>query len=305
MAGSGIKEVILACGTGYNSKPLVEAIGDGSDIGLSIEYSFEETALGTVGAIKNVKDKLDEVFVAANGDVFADISLKSQIKTHFSTNADLTIALTKVKDEDRPKFGIAILEDDGKIIEFKEKPGVHETNANLANAGVYVMNKDLLSMVTKYPYDLSKDLVPKLLKKDARVQGFMLKGTWRDVGRPSDLLGANLYMAKKLHSNTEWKASRIKDSAIKGPFYLGDKAKVTGSKVSSAVVLQNSVVKDSVLTKAMIMRDCNVVSAKIRNSIIGTGCTICSGAVIIDSDIEDGTTVGKGEKISGIRVNKE
>jgi mannose-1-phosphate guanylyltransferase len=304
MAEAGIEEVILACGTGYKTQPLKEAIGDGSDLGITIEYSYEEKPLGTGGAMKQVIDKLDEVFVAANGDVFADISLNEQITAHFSSKADVTIALTEVKDEDRPKYGIAIIEADGRIIEFKEKPKVNETASNLANAGIYVINKDVLSIIDKNEFDFSKDLVPRMMEEQKRIQGFMLKGMWRDVGRPGDLLDVNLDMATKLSAQMNWD-KRVKSSIIKRPFFLGEDAYVTGSNVSSAVILNDTKVVNSTLTKAMIMRNCVIMSATIKNSIIGTGCTICPGAEIIDSDIEDGRTVGADKKIVGERVKKE
>jgi len=304
MAAAGIEEVILACGTGFRTLPLKEAIDNGPDIGLRIEYSNEEEPLGTGGAIKLVENRLDDVFVAANGDVFADILLKEQIDSHINNKADMTIALTKVKDEDRHKFGIAIVEEDGRITEFKEKPRADETSSNLANAGIYVINKNMVSLTEKKVFDLSKDLVPLMMEKQKRIQSIVLKGMWWDVGRPGDLLDVNLAMATKYGDNAMWE-KRVRSSIIRRPFYLGEDSFVTDSDVSSAVILEKSRVSGSRLTKAMIMGNCDVVSATIKNSIIGAGCTIRPGAVIIDSDIEDGRTVGSGEKIEGERVKKD
>jgi mannose-1-phosphate guanylyltransferase len=301
MADSGIEEVILACGSGYNSRPLTEAIGDGSDLGLKILYSHEEEPLGNGGAIKLVKDKLDDVFVAANGDVFADISLKEQIDMHFACEADLTIALTKVKDKDKHKFGIVTLDDTGRITEFIEKP-VDITPSNLANAGVYVVNKKILSFTRKTVFDFSKDLMQNMVKDQKKVYGFPLKGTWMDVGRPSDLIRANLHMAAAKQHEIKIKQSGIGSSFIEKPFYLGTGAIVDRSIISSSVIMVNSKVTGCKLTKALIMENCNVDSAKIVNSIIGRGCTILPGAEIINSDVEDGTTVEAGTKIKNIRV---
>jgi len=303
MAEAGIKEVILACGTGYRSQPLKDAIGDGSDMGMSIDYSYEEEPLGTGGGMKLIKDRLDDVFVAANGDVFADILLNEQIDAHFSSKADVTIALTGVKDEDRPKFGIAIIDADGRITEFKEKPKVNETSSNLANAGIYVINKDVLSLIKENKFDFSKDLVPKLMKERKRIQGFMLKGTWRDVGRPGDLLDVNIDMAAK-HGDGTWE-KKVSRSTVKKPLFMGEAASVSGSDLSSAVILNGTKVVNSTVNKAMIMSNCTILSATIRNSIIGAGCMICPGAEIIDSDIEDGLTIGVDKKITGERVKKE
>lgn len=300
LAGSGVEEIILACG--YKSSQLVEAIGDGSDIGITIDYSYEDKPLGTGGAMKKAEDRLDDVFIAANGDVFADISLEEQINTHFSKKAEVTVALTKVKNP--CEFGIARLDEDGRITEFKEKPKKEEVFSDLVNAGVYIINKSSLSHIPEDgPFDFSKELLPILMDREQKkVQGFMLKGIWRDVGRPDDLLGANLDMASKLYSQMSWGGSQVGSSAIRGPFYLGKGASISGSDASAAVVMENTVVTESRIVNSMIMKDCRVSSAKIENSIIGAGCKICPGAEIISSVVGDGVVIEAGSKITEEKV---
>ncbi|MCL2032296.1 MAG: NDP-sugar synthase [Methanomassiliicoccaceae archaeon] len=295
MAGSGIEEVILACG--YRSSQLAEAIGDGSDIGISIDFSYEDAPLGTGGAMKNVEHRLDDVFVAANGDVFADISLEEQIRTHFSRNAEATIALTAV--EDVTQYGIADLDEEDRIISFVEKPEKLEyVSSNLANAGVYVINRTALSRIPENTFfDFSKNLLPILMNEQKRIQGFFLKGMWRDVGRPADLLGANLNMASKLYDQMSWGGSRVESTAVRKPFYLGKDASITGSEASAAVIMEDAEVTDSKLINTVVMRGCRISSARIENSIIGANCRICPGAEIISSVIEDGLTIEAGRKI--------
>jgi len=299
MADSGIEEIILACG--YRSSQLVDAIGNGSDMGISIEYSYEEEPRGTAGAMKMVEDRLDKVFAAANGDVFADISLKDQIEAHLSYNAEVTLALISVSNPS--EFGIARLDGDGRITEFREKPKPEEVFSDLVNAGVYVVNKQVLSYVPENAFfDFSKDLLPILMRGQKRIQGFRLKGLWRDVGRPSDLIGANMDMASKLYGPMSWGGSQVESSSIRKPFYLGKGASVTGSDVSAAVVMENAVVTNSRLTNTVIMKDCRISSAKIENSIIGPGCRIGPGAVIVSSVLGDGATVEANRKITDEKV---
>jgi len=298
MAGSGIEHIILACGT--RTSQFEEALGNGSDLGITIEYSYEDEPLGTGGAIKKLENRLDDVFVAANGDVLADISLEEQISKHISCGAEVTIALTSV---DNPsEFGIVRLDDEDRIVDFKEKPKPDEAFSNLVNAGVYVVNKTALSYIVRDKFDFSKDLLPVLMIRQKRIQGFQLSGTWRDVGRPKDLLGANLSMASKLYGQMSWGGSRVESTTIKKPFYLGKGASITGSDVYAAVIMENAVVTGSKLTNAMIMKGCTVTSAKIENSIIGEGCRICSGAEIISSIIGDGVNIKAGRKVENERV---
>lgn len=162
LARAGIEEVIMACGY----KPgAMEELGDGGDLGVRIVYSYEDEPMGTAGAMKLIEDRLDDTFVAANGDVFADIDIGEEISRHVECGADITIALTPV---DNPcEFGIARVADDGRILEFKEKPRPEEVFSNLINAGVYVMQRSMLADVPKGVFfDFSKDLVPIILARE-------------------------------------------------------------------------------------------------------------------------------------------
>ena len=97
LARAGIEEVILACGY----KPgMMEALGDGSDLGIKIFYSYEDEPLGTAGAIKNVEGRLDDVFVAANGDVFADIDVREEIDGTVKVLGDFILFNYKTEGED-------------------------------------------------------------------------------------------------------------------------------------------------------------------------------------------------------------
>jgi mannose-1-phosphate guanylyltransferase len=286
LAEGGIKEVILACG--YRSEKMAKAIGDGSGKGISIEYSYEDRPMGTAGAIKLLEDRLDDTFVAANGDTFADIRLKDQIKEHRKKGAAWTISLTGVKDP--REFGIVRLDGDGRILEFKEKPKTpEETFSNLANAGIYVMEKELIGHIPEgQVYDLSKQLTPDVMRKGYRLQGHMLRGMWMDVGRPRDLLRANITAARRLHGGTEWKGIEPHPT---GPFYLGRGGSVTGSEISSSVVSKGSSIRDSKISGSLIMANCEISGATISGSVIGERCIIREGAKIINAVIADGTAV--------------
>lgn len=296
LARAGIEEVILACGY----KPgAMEELGDGSDLGIKIRYAYEDEPRGTAGAMKLLEDQLDETFVASNGDVFADIDVAEEIRIHEETDAAITIALTPV--ENPCEFGIARVDDGGRISEFKEKPKPEEVFSNLINAGVYVMEKDVLSRVPKDTFfDFSKDLVPIILSEGRRVQGYNLDGIWMDVGRPYDLLGANLTMARREHNDHQWSSE---DACIRGDFYMGPGSKVRNSELTSSVVLAGSRVENSKLDRVLVMRNCRVDGARIINSILGDGCVVKPGAEICNAVLADNTVVESGQTIDeGRRV---
>ncbi len=299
MADAGIEEIILACG--YRSEQLVEAIGDGSDLGIRIDYSYEDEPLGTGGAMKMVEERLDDVFIAANGDVFADVSIEDQINVHFSNDAEVTISLTSVSNP--CEFGIARLDDEDRITEFKEKPKPEEVFSDLVNAGIYVVNRSSLSYIPKDEFfDFSKDLLPILMREGKRIQGFRLRGLWKDVGRPMDLIGVNLCMASKLYGDISWGGDSVGSTSIHKPFYLGKDASVNNCEICASVVMENSKVAGSKLVNAVIMKDCDIDSAKIENSIIGSGCRISPGAEITNSVIGDGITIEADRKVVDERV---
>ncbi|MFA6805026.1 MAG: NDP-sugar synthase [Candidatus Methanomethylophilaceae archaeon] len=299
LVDAGITEVILACG--YRSDQMTEAIGDGSDLGITIEYSYEDEPRGTGGAIKLIEDRLDDTFVAANGDVFADISVKGEIEKHRETNAALTIALTPVKNP--CEFGIARLDESDRILEFKEKPKPEEVFSDLVNAGVYIVEKRLISEIPPDTfYDFSKDLFPMMLQRGDRIQGYILGGVWRDVGRPADLLGANLAMATKRYDGYLWGGKNIKGCEIRKPFFMGKDCELVDSNIVASVVLRGSAISSSKISNSMIMADCKVDGAKIQNSIIGEGCVIKEGASISNMVLGDGTIVEKDEVLTETRV---
>ena len=296
LARAGIEEVILACG--YKSEQMRDAIGDGSDLGISIVYSYEDEPLGTGGAMKLVEDRLDDVFVAANGDVFASIDVGAEIEEHIRSKASVTIALTPV--ENPCEFGIARVQDDGRITEFKEKPKPEEVFSNLINAGVYVIDRSVLGYVPEATfYDFSKDLVPRLMADGHRIQGYEVNGIWMDVGRPHDLLGANLSIAESEFSGSDWDTP---GSSISGRFYMGSGAEVIGSEVSESAILSGSSVRNSNLDGVLVMRGCNIEDASVSRSIIGDNCRICKGAMVVNAVLGDGTVVGEGMTVDGGRV---
>ncbi len=295
LARAGIEEVILACG--YKSEQMRDAIGDGSDLGMSIVYSYEDEPLGTGGAMKLVEDRLDDVFVAANGDVFASIDVAAEISEHMESGASVTISLTPV--ENPCEFGIARVMDDGRITEFKEKPKPEEVFSNLINAGVYVINRSVLDYVPKGEFfDFSKDLVPRLMADGYRVQGYQVSGIWMDVGRPHDLLGANLAVAESEFGDVEWD---VQGSEVEGRFFMGEGASVKDSSVRDSVVLAGSSVRGSDLDRALVMDGCVVEGAKVVDSILGAGCRIGEGAKVSNAVLADGTVVTPGEVLDGGR----
>lgn len=287
MKQAGIEEVILACG--YRSEKMIEDMGDGSDLGIKITYSFEDEPLGTAGAMKNIEEKLDDYFVAANGDVFADVDISEQIEEHFKSGAAITISLIKVPNP--CEFGTALVEKDGRISKFIDKPKPEEVLSDLINAGIYVVDKRVLDFVPKNSfYDFSMHVFPKVLESGLRIQGYPLKGVWMDVGRPHDLLKANLTIAERYGTG----GGTITNSTIAGHCYAGKNALILNSTLNNTVISRMSQITDANLDNVLVMMSCIVEGAQIINSILGEGCRIGKNAVIQNAVLRDGTVVEPG-----------
>ena len=296
MADAGIEEIFLACG--YKSDVLAHAIGDGSDMGVRIIYSDEDTPLGTGGAIKRLEDRLDPVFLAANGDTLTSVDIAAQIREHFESGAAVTDSLSEV--DDPSQAGVVRIDGDGRILEFQDKPKREEACSNLVNSGVYVVDKKVLEYIPKDTfYDFSKDLFPLLIEKGERLQGHMAKGVWVDIGRPHDLIRMNLVMADRLYRGHDWSDS-AEDSVLDGTVYLGDGTVVRSSKVSESVISKGCDVRSSYLSGTFVMGACRMDGARVENSILGEGCVLKKGCLVVDSVLKDGTVVDENRKIENL-----
>ena len=156
--------------------------GDGEDFGMRLQYATEETPLGTAGSVKNAEDALrDEPFLVISGDALTDIDLSDLIAFHKDNNALVTVALARVPDP--LEFGIVIVDDDGKIQRFLEKPTWGQVFSDTVNTGIYVMEPEVLAHVPAgQVVDWSADVFPKLLENGAPLYGWIADGYWEDVG---------------------------------------------------------------------------------------------------------------------------
>jgi len=111
-----------------------------------------------------------------NGDILTDIDLYDFIDFHLKNDGLATIALTPVKDPSR--FGVAELKDN-RITRFIEKPKTHVSN--LINAGIYVLEPEVIDYVPKGKAMMETDIFPKLAA-EGKLFGYPYDGQWFDTG---------------------------------------------------------------------------------------------------------------------------
>ncbi len=187
---NGIDHAVIS--VGYAGESIVAKFKAGEGSGMRIDYVWEESPVGSAGAIRMARDYFNETFVLSYADVLYDtLSLEDMLRFHRSTNALCTLALTNVKD---PRaFGVAKLTG-SRIIAFTEKPSTSQSN--LVNAGVAVCEPEVFDLIKKEHTSFERDLLPVIAEKE-RLYGYIYSGPWFDVGKPEHLEAARKYFASK------------------------------------------------------------------------------------------------------------
>jgi len=176
---NGIDEI--AINLHYQPEAVREHLGDGRRFGVHVTYSMEKKLLGTAGALGRLRDFFTETFVAINGDMLTSIDIAAQVDFHRSRNATATIALFEVADP--TSRGVVELNGNQRIKRFVEKPAADQVFSNLVNAGVYVMEPEVLKSIPDDTYaDLGTDTFPRLLRDGKRLFGYPSSDYLLDIG---------------------------------------------------------------------------------------------------------------------------
>jgi mannose-1-phosphate guanylyltransferase len=311
LRGHGVDDVVMSCG--FLADGVRDVLGDGARYGMRLRYVEEPRPLGTGGAVKFAEDLLDERFLMLNGDVLTDIDLTAQIAQHEQTGARGTLALVGV--DDPSAYGLVRLAPGGEVREFLEKPSPDEIDTNLINAGAYVLEREVLSLLEAgAPASIERDVFPRLV--GAGLYGRASSGYWLDIGTPerylqatADILERNVATGVALDpaflgvAGDLQSAGRVVPPAVVGPgCRIGAGARVgslavvgpgvtigDGSSVERAVVLDGAEIGPN-----CTLRSC-VVAAGAR---IGAGCRIEDGAVV-----GAGVALGPGNVLThGVRI---
>ncbi|MEW5760124.1 MAG: NDP-sugar synthase [Candidatus Thermoplasmatota archaeon] len=297
---SGIKEIIIT--TSYMSDKLIKAIGNGESYGAGILYSFEDKPCGTAGAVKRVEKFLDGTFIVASGDVVMDMDFQKLYEKHKKNNSIATLALTYLSDP--RKYGVVEIDRRNRIKRFLEKPKEEEVFSNLINAGIYVLETDVLSYIPKRGmYDFSKNLFPYFLEKKIPFYGFKMKGLWKDIGALEDLLEANAIVLK--NKRIIEKSAKIQRSVKIKSSYIGKATKILKNSEIITSSISNGVEIDmGVKVSSSLILDGTKIGWKsnIEKSIIGENCKIEGDAYIKDCIIGDDVSIKMHAKLIGTKI---
>jgi len=284
LSSFGVDEVILA--VNYLADQLKDHFGE-EHRGVRIRYSLEPQPLGTGGPIAFARHfyNKEETLLAMNGDILSEIDLNAMMKLHRSGNALATVALHRVDDPTR--FGVVRLDEHSRIREFVEKPKLADAPSRLINAGVYLLEREVIERIPEgRKVVIEREIFPDLAKQ-GRLFGYVHSGTWYDIGDMSDFRNANFQLLM----------SRATDKVI---FGTGASASASAKLTGPTLVGSGAVVEDgaNLGPLAIIGRGAHIhKDARVSMSIVFDDVEIGSGASIEDAVIGNRVTIGRDVEI--------
>lgn len=303
-ANSGINNVGVI--TQYQPLELNTYIGNGSswgldgiDSGVTVLQPYSATEgnrwfQGTSHAIYQNIDYIDrinpEYVLILSGDHIYKMNYDDMLQTHKDNLASLTVAVLDVPLKEASRFGIMNTDSNDRIVEFEEKP--EHPKSTKASMGIYIFDWKRLRTVLidgeKNGIDMSdfgKNVIPAYLESGERVYTYNFDGYWKDVGTIESLWEANMeYIGEdnKLHSrDRSWKI--YSKNLIAPPNFMTEDANV----------------KDSLVVDGCF------VAGNVEHSILSTNVQVKPNAIIKDSFVMSGTTIGEGAKINRAIIGED
>ena len=177
---AGINSVTIAVG---HLAQLIEAfVGNGEAYGLKVDYSREETPMGTAGPIGLLRDCLQDVeyFVALNGDVLTTMNLRKAIEFHLAQRAAATICVNR--REVPLDFGVIEIGKDGRLDGYREKPVLNYS----LSMGINIFSPSVLKWIPDNQFFNIPDLMLTLRDAGEPVYCYQPESYWLDIGRVDD-----------------------------------------------------------------------------------------------------------------------
>lgn len=178
LVGFGIRRIFLS--VNYLSHVIEDHFGDGSRLGCRIEYLREDKPLGTGGALSLMPARPTEPLLVLNGDLLTEFDVGNLLAFH--SRGDYVATMGVHEYVQNIPFGVLEVAD-GRLLSIREKPAVTYPT----NAGIYVLNPELLERVPCNTMYTIPALLEDCLARKEGVGAFYLEADWQDIGRPQEL----------------------------------------------------------------------------------------------------------------------
>jgi mannose-1-phosphate guanylyltransferase len=284
LGSHGVNEVVFACG--FLPNRLREALGEGEREGVALTYVVEPERRGTAGAIRfaaeALGDRLDDRFLALNGDVLTNFDLGLLLRSHAERGARATIGLYGV--EDSSAFGLVECDAAGSVVSFVEKNGVAAPGE--VNAGAYVLERSVLDLVAPgQAVSIERDVFPRLV--GAGLCATRLDGYWMDIGTPATYLEATWDIL-------EGRVATAVRATAPGLYLAAGSTVSEAARLGPRAVVSAGCVVDAgaAVTGSVLLDGCSVGSgARVSGSIVAAGAVVEPGAQVVDTMVAENERV--------------
>ena len=314
-ANSGIKNIGVV--TQYQPLELNEHIGKGAAWGLTSRsggatilqpYSSsdgEKWFKGTANAIyQNISyiDSLDPKYVLIlSGDHIYKMDYAAMLEDHIKNKASLTVGVIPVSMKEASRFGIMNTDQNGRIIEFEEKPA--QPKSNLASMGIYIFNWETLRRYlvedqakNREMEDFGKNVIPAYLSNAENCFAYSFEGYWKDVGTIESLWEANMEFLDPEHplniSEDTWRI--YTSNPVTPPQFLTEDAQIKHSLVVDGCYIAGQV------DNSLMSRDVKVgPNSKVDHSVVMSSATIGKGCRVEYAIIGEQAVIADGASVIG------
>jgi len=253
---------------------------DGRTFGVKMDYLQPTEDYGTAGAVRFADSFIDDTVLVISGDVLTDFNLEEATNWHLQKGSEATILLTRV--ENPLPYGIVIINEEGHIVRFLEKPSWGEAFSDTINTGIYILEPRTVRLIPpKTNFDFSQNLYPLMLSKKMGLFGKVAEGYWKDVGNIDEYTLAHQdLLAGQINLDLGMDKKRFGDATVYmgRNVHLGDDLKLEGV----TILADNTIIADR---------------AQINNSVIGARSRIGSGAEINNSIVWSDSHIGAESKL--------
>ena len=296
LKSAGVKEIVLA--VSVMSEVVKQFFGDGKRLNVKIHYTDEKYPMGTAGAIRLAQDYLkDDNFFMLNGDVIMDFNFSDMLKHHRKCGGIGTIAGKVVEDPSR--YGVLIVDNQThQMHKFLEKEEYHPPEGKVVsmpiNAGVYVLEPDIFSYIKpKKKVSIERDVFPNVAN-DGKLFYYSIPGIWKDIGKPLDLLEANILLMTYIIDSLEGDVKNLIDDSVN--------IDPTTNIHSPCTIGKNVVIrKDCIIGPNVIIGDDVYIdkNTEIKNSLIYNESYISKNTSIKNAIISDNCLIEKNVRLTG------
>lgn len=269
----GVKDVIA--NTHYKADKIIERYSK-NDLGINFNYVHEETLSGTAGGVKKCQHffKKGEDFLVLSADGLSNADLASAVDSHTESGAIASMGIKKIAMEEIPHFGVVVVDKDGFVKEFQEKPAIKDAKSDCINTGIYVFNYEIFNYIPANTfYDFAKNVFPDLLSKGVKINTFKVKEYWSDIGTIAqyaqsmqDLFNDLLFVKHSGITKTP------KGAYISGKSYISPSASIIGFNTigQNCIIGKNVQLKDCIIWDDVEIKD----NIKLDSCIIASHCEI-------------------------------